>query len=118
MVAKHRQDVRTAAGCALLLATALLPALAQTAEQPPPAGRTATGAGVTQLPQTAPPTGIQAPLPKAAVPPRPPDRPLLASPTLKDIQGRLASQPLTIDDAVALGLGLNRSLALAHEAPT
>src|SRR5258708_18027419 len=89
-------------GCALLLTAALMHAGAQTAEQPPSQGRTATGGGVIQLPQTAPPTTIQAPVPKPAVPLPLPSRPLLASPTLKDIQGRLPTQPLAIYAPVAL----------------
>ena len=76
--------------------------------------RSGTGAGVIALPQSAPPTGMQAPLPKPAQPLPPADRPALVSPTLKDLQGRLATQPLTIDDAVAISLATNRSLALAQ----
>jgi len=53
------------------------------------------------------------PKPAQALPPV--TRPALTSPTLKEIQSRLATQPLTIDDAVALALSVNRSLALAQE---
>lgn len=103
-----------AALCGLALGFAGSAAYAQTAAAPQP--RQATGTGVIALPQTAPPTGLQAPVPKPAVPLPPADRPLLSSPTLKEILGRLAEQPLTIDDAVALALGTNRALATAREA--
>ncbi|HLJ57498.1 MAG TPA: TolC family protein [Chthonomonadaceae bacterium] len=99
-----------AAACALAGAAGPGRAQATTAQTRPPAP------GVTQLPLTPPPTAMQAPLPAPAVSLPRADRPLLSSPDLRDIQGRLASQPLTIADAVALALGTNRSMSLAQEA--
>ena len=104
------------AGCALLGTVWTLSAAQTSLGQTPPTGTPAAGSGVIQLPQTPPPTTLQAPLPKPVGPETPADRPLLTSPSLKDIQGRLATQPLTIDDAVALALATNRSLALSREA--
>ncbi len=99
--------------CVALLGVARIPAPAQTTAN----GQTrqAPGSGTIALPQVPPPTGPQAPLPAAAIPAPPPGRPALVSPALKDILGRLTTQPLTIDDAVSVALGVNRSMALAQE---
>jgi len=97
--------------CIALLAT--IPALARARQAEPPKQTPPNGA--LALPQTPPPTGPQGPLPNPAVPLAPADRPLLSSPALKALQARLATQPVTIDDAVSLALSLNRSIALAQE---
>jgi outer membrane protein len=115
---RHFLRRRAAPACcaalfALLLAGPSGPAASQAAAGAPPRQPPATG--VIALPQAPPPTRLQAPLPKPALPLPPPDRPALASPTLKEIQSRLATQPLTIDDAVAVALATNRSLVLAQE---
>ncbi len=74
-----------------------------------------TPLGVLRLPQDAPPTGLQKPVPPAAfVSPRA-DRPAAASPNLATLDSRLSEQPLTISDAVSIALSTNRQLALAGE---
>lgn len=83
------------------------PATSPTQTQPP---------GVIPLPQGPPSTGLQAPLPPPVQPVPPADRPAPLSPTLSQLLGRAPAQPLTIDDAVAIALATNRSLALANEA--
>jgi outer membrane protein len=72
--------------------------------------------GTVPLPQGPPPTGLQAPLPPPAAPLPNPEKPALVSPDLRQLVGRIPTQPLTIDDAVALALATNRSLALSGEA--
>lgn len=71
--------------------------------------------GVTKLPQDAPPTGLQSPVPPPALPLSRPDRPAAASPGLADLASRLSEQPLTITDVVAIALATNRQLAFADE---
>ncbi len=90
----------------LLAAGSALPGLAQA----PP-----SGAGIIALPQTPPPTGPQAPVPPRAGASQDAEKPLLTSPALNQLQGRLPAQPLTLQDAVAVALTTNRSLALAGE---
>lgn len=108
-----RRRRRTAPVIAAVFAVITTGTAAATLAQQPP--RQATGTGVSALPDVPPPTGQQAPVPKpAAAAPRP-DRPTLISPTLRDILGRIPAQPLTIEDAVAVALATNRSLALAQE---
>ncbi|HLV79338.1 MAG TPA: TolC family protein [Chthonomonadaceae bacterium] len=71
--------------------------------------------GVITLPQGPPPTGLQAPLPAPVRPAPPPNAPALASPTLVQLLGRMPPGPLSLEDAVAIALATNRSLALAGE---
>ena len=66
--------------------------------------------GVIPLPQGAPPTGLQSPLPAPALPAATGEKPRLQSPGLT---GYLQSKPLNINDAVAISLSLNRNFALA-----
>ena len=101
-----------AATTALLILSAPVSVFGQDNPAPP---RGPGAPGVIVLPTTPPPTSLQAPLPKPALAPAAPDKPILASPTLKDLQARVGTQPLTLDDAVALALGINRSIALAQE---
>lgn len=81
-----------------------------------PSAAASERAGVLPLPTGPPPTGLQSPLPKPARPLAKPDRPLLASPSLAVLGGHYASQPLTINDAVAVALATSRSLELANQA--
>jgi outer membrane protein TolC len=100
--------------CLTLLAAALiglcaaspLPAQSAQTAQPP------ANVGVTPLPQTPPPTTLQAPLPAPSLPIPPADHPALVSPTLSAL---LTSRPLTIQEIVAVSLATNRQLALANE---
>jgi outer membrane protein len=71
--------------------------------------------GVTPLPSTPPPTGLQAqlPAPQRSLPR--PDKPVRSSPTLTDLYGRAPIGPITIDQAVSIALGNSRTLALATE---
>jgi outer membrane protein TolC len=105
---------------ALALGLLTVPAAAQTPlpqnpaqTQTPPV--TPPPTGLTELPHGPPPTGLRAPLPPPALPIPRADRPLLVSPGLKDLTERLRTQPLTINDAVAIALATNPSLALAQE---
>jgi len=93
------------------LAFAVLAGAAAGAQTLPPGPN-----GVTPLPQDAPPTGPQKALPPAIGPIAKPDKPLTVSPTLEALTGRLLTQPITIDDAIAIALTTNRSLAFAGEA--
>ncbi len=87
-----------------------LPGAAQTQTPPTPT----PPQGVVPVPQTPPPTGPQAPLPPPAASIPKPDRPSLESPTLAQLG--LQARPLTLNDAVAIALATNKSLALAEEA--
>ena len=69
--------------------------------------------GVIPLPQGAPPTGLQSPLPAPALPAGTGEKPRLQSPGLT---GYLQSKPLNINDAVAIALSVNRSFATAVSA--
>ncbi len=69
--------------------------------------------GVIPLPQGAPPTGLQSPLPAPALPLATGEKPRLASPGLT---GYLQSKPLNINDAVAITLSVSRNYALAVSA--
>ncbi len=60
-------------------------------------------------------TGLQAPVPSPAGPSADPRRPALTSPDVRQVPGVNSSAPLTIDQAVAVALANNRSLALAGE---
>lgn len=91
-------------------------AFAQTAAQTQPPPPNLPLPGITPLPQDSPPTGLQATLPAPALPIAPPDKPLKSSPGLNALIEKMRTQPLTINDAVALALGVNRSLALSGEA--
>ena len=72
--------------------------------------------GVTLLPQDAPPTGLQTPVPPAAFPASRPDKPAATSPALIDLAARLSEQPLTLNDAVGIALAANPQLALSTTA--
>ncbi len=104
-------------------AQAAPPASPQANPQAAPANpQTAPGAnpqdgqnGVIKLPSGPPPTGLQAPLPPAALPIDRPDRPIRTSPRLNQLAAGLQTQPLTINDVVSIALATNRSLALAEE---
>lgn len=95
---------------AMVLGGASLPG--RTQNQPPPTLPT----GVTPLPQTPPPTGLQTPLPAPALPIPKPDKPDKVSPGATVLLKILPDRPLTINDVVAISLATNRSLALAGEA--
>ncbi|MCS6777964.1 MAG: TolC family protein [Chloroherpetonaceae bacterium] len=72
--------------------------------------------GVTPLPQALPPVGPQAPLPAPALRIPSPEKPDRVSPGLDALPAALRKRPLTIQDAVAIALATNRTLALAGEA--
>ncbi len=95
------------ASLVLLLAFINVGALAQSAPDSPPAGF--------PLPTGSPPIGLQAPLPAPTKKSNSPERAIPASPNIRAVLGRTATAPLTIDDAVALALYTNRSLATAEE---
>jgi len=65
---------------------------------------------------TRPPITQQAPLPSPSLPLPKANKPLSASPGEEALRGRLQSQPLTINDVVAIALATNRTLATAVEA--
>lgn len=79
--------------------------LALTQTQPSP--------GVNPLPQGPPDTKLQAPVPAPAQAIPPADQPLNASPNISAIKGFAESHPITIQEAVAIALYTNRSLAIA-----
>jgi outer membrane protein TolC len=85
------------------ISAGLFPALAFAQETP----------GVTNVPQTPPPTGLQAPLPAPTRPPEKFDKPLRTSPDLKTALGNKEVRPLTIEDTIAVALVTNRALATA-----
>ena len=103
---------------ALVVVSSSLIAAAQTA--PPSAPPDSTNrkpppfpTGVIPLPQGAPPTGLQSPLPAPALPLATGEKPRLQSPGLTDyLQGKI----LNINDAVAIGLATNRNFATAVSA--
>ena len=103
---------------AFALLTAALYAPAARAQTPPQAmpQPTPQGDGSLALPTTPPPTGLQAAVPPPAAPTPKADKPLRASPTLTDLATYLQTHPLTINDAVAITLATNRSLASATAA--
>ena len=72
--------------------------------------------GALTLPTSPPPTGLQSPAPPPAAPLAKADKPLRTSPALTDLAGYLQAHPLTINDAVAIALATNRSLASANAA--
>src|SRR5579859_7229816 len=96
---------RLAPGLAALMLSGAV-AGAQTA---PPQTDDRTGAtGAIQLPQGA--------LPPPALPASRPDQPAAASPTLKAFSARLATQPLTLNNAISVALATNPTLAVAGQA--
>jgi outer membrane protein len=104
---------RTTGGVLWLTVLSLVPAAqAQAPMSQNNGGSPASAIGVTKLPQDAPPTGLQTPVPPPALPLPRPDRPTAASPALAS---RLAEQPLSINDAVAVALATNRQLAFSGE---
>ena len=72
--------------------------------------------GALALPTAPPPTGLQAPVPPPAAPLTKADKPLRTSPTLAELASYLQTHPLTINDAVAISLATNRTLATANAA--
>ena len=72
--------------------------------------------GVIPLPQGAPPTGLQAPLPAPTLPPGTGEKPLRQSPDLRGLNSYLQSKPLDINDAVAIALATSRNFANAVSA--
>ncbi len=74
------------------------------------------GVGALALPQTSPPTTIQAPLPSPVQKTGQGDKPALRSLTLQELSQTLAQKPLTLNEAVAITLAANRNLALAGAA--
>ena len=69
--------------------------------------------GVIPLPQGPPPVGLQAPLPDPALPVPTGKQPLTVSPAQEALARHLQGRSLTIKDAVAIGLAVNRPLAVA-----
>ncbi len=67
--------------------------------------------GVIPLPQGPPPSGLQAPLPDPALPVPTGGRPLVVSPGQEALTAYLKGRTLTLNDAVAIGLSINRPLA-------
>lgn len=63
------------------------------------------------LPQGAPNTGQQGPVPKPAQKLPAADKPLKVSPAMPLINGYVANHPLTIDDSMAIALYTNKQLA-------
>lgn len=104
------------AACALVSG-----AVASRAQTPPPSGPSQTPsdqqgtlpAGALPLPQTPPPTGLQAPVPPPAAPFPKPNFSRPVSPTLRQLTGKAQTQPLTINDAIAVALSTNKTLALS-----
>ena len=72
-------------------------------------------AGTILLPRTAPPTGLQAPLPAPSETPAPAGKPLKSSPKSGQVKIDL-NKPITINQAISIALATNRSIALAQEA--
>ena len=71
--------------------------------------------GTILLPKSAPPTGLQAPLPAPMSLPTRPDAPLKSSPKSQQVKIDL-NKPITLEQAVSIALSTNRSIALAQEA--
>ncbi len=76
---------------------------------------TAGPTGVVPLMTAAPPTGLQAPLPKPSNGLQVPDKPIHLSPTLAQVLGRSVSGPIDLERAVAIAISHSRVLALAVE---
>ena len=88
---------------------------AQTADPAAPPTLQQGPFGVTPLPQDPPPTGQQAPLPTPAGAIPDPLKAMRSSPAAHTIVARLRTQPMSINDAVAIALSTNRQLTLAEE---
>jgi len=101
----------------MLFGASQAPLLAQQADPPtdqthvvkPPPVPT----GVIPLPQGPPPTGLQAPLPDPALPVPSGKEPLKDSPNQEALAKFLQGRSVTINDAVAIALAVNRPLAVA-----
>lgn len=89
---------------------------AATAQQAMPANPPSAPTGVTPLPTSPPPTNLQAPVPAPIHPLPEPAHPQKVSPTLQQVEGRVPPHPITLQQAVAIGLANSRALALAVEA--
>lgn len=112
-IGARRSGKRFYAAWLLALGLAITPMLAQAQNpEPPPPLPT----GVVKLPDTAPPTGQQTPLPNPALRIPKPDKPLYRSPGLAALSEALRNRPITINDAVAIALAVNRDLATAGSA--
>ncbi|MCW3052115.1 MAG: outer membrane protein [Chthonomonadales bacterium] len=104
-------------GLSLLLGASQAPVQAQQADPPvdqthvvkPPPVPT----GVIPLPQGPPPTGLQAPLPDPALPVPSGKEPLKDSPNQEALAKFLKGRSVTMNDAVAIALAVNRPLAVA-----
>ena len=101
---------------ALALALTGPAAFAQTPDAPQNPQTEPQSDGALALPTTPPPTGLQAPVPPPAAPTPKADKPLRTSPTLAELASYLQTHPLTINDAVAIALATNRTLATANAA--
>lgn len=71
--------------------------------------------GPTQIPTDAPPTGPSRVVPPPAVRPPDPFHPLQRSPDLQAVEKAATAHPLTLDEAIAIALGINPGLALAGQ---
>jgi outer membrane protein TolC len=104
-------------GLSLLLGATTAPVQAQQADTPPDQGRVIkpppVPTGVIPLPQGPPPSGLQAPLPDPALPIPTGKDPILVSPGQEALARYVQGHSLTIDEAVAIGLAVNRPLATA-----
>jgi outer membrane protein len=69
--------------------------------------------GIIPLPEGPPPSGLQAPLPDAALPIATGKQPLTVSPGQEALARYLQGRSLTINEAVAIGLAVNRPLGAA-----
>ena len=114
IAAPHREALAFALLTAALSASAVR-AQAQDAPQTSPQAAPQFDGSLT-LPGAPPPTGLQAPVPKPAAPMTKADKPIRTSPTLTDLASSLQARPLNINDAVAIALATNRSLATANAA--
>ncbi len=105
---KSRAYVRALTAAAAVSSLSLaVPTLAQSDAAGP--------TGVVPLMTAAPPTGLQAPLPKPSNGLQIPDKPIVLSPALGEVLGRTATGPIDIQRAVAIAISHSRVLALAVE---
>lgn len=112
---KPNIGILTSLGLSLSLGAWSAPVQAQQSD--PPQDQTHTvkpppiPTGIVPLPQGPPPTGQQAPLPNPSQPVPSGKEPLKESPGMEALSRYLQNHSLTIDEAVAIGLALNRNLA-------
>ncbi|MCW3094878.1 MAG: outer membrane protein [Chthonomonadaceae bacterium] len=107
----------TSLGLSLLWGVTTAPGQAQQADAPPEQNRVVkpppVPTGVIPLPQGPPPSGLQAPLPDPALPLPNGKQPLADSPNQQALAQYLKGRSVTINDAVAIALAVNRPLAVA-----